>query len=57
MRIDDLPDSAFPKKPTEWPVLCLICEVTERRRHSWFCSRRCEELFIQRWESEHEVGL
>ncbi len=44
-RIEDLPASAFPSEPTK-DGLCLVCKIAKRMRHSWFCRKECERVFI-----------
>ncbi len=47
MNTEDLPESVFPKVPDK-DNLCLVCRIMERKRHSWFCRKECEMVFIKR---------
>ena len=51
MKIDDLPDSAFPSELDE-DNLCLICRIAKRQRHSWFCRKECEVVFLKNYENK-----
>ena len=45
--LEDLPVSVFPKKADK-DNLCLVCKIKTRNRHSWFCRKECEDVFIER---------
>ena len=51
LTINDLPESVFPKEPDK-DDLCLVCKIVKRRRHSWFCRKECEDVFVR----EHSNG-
>lgn len=49
MKLEDLPDSAFPDKP-QANGKCLVCGRVRRRWFSWFCCWICENEFLEDFE-------
>ncbi len=38
----------WPDKPTG-DDMCLYCGIVKRIRHSWFCRRVCEDVYIEEY--------